>query len=286
MSSHQKAQKAFLKIICAFCAFWWLLLLVRGQGIEEVQRGFESPPDDAKIMMRWWWFGPAVTKSELEREMRLMKEGGIGGFEVQPVYPLLPDNSAAGIRNLPYLSDEFIDALRFASVKARELGLRMDLTLGSGWPYGGPQVPINEAATMLRMERVKIQPGSRRIPLPYTMPGEKLLAAFLVDGLRELTDFHDGAVWLPADAAQSPNEVLFFLSSRTGMQVKRPAVGAEGYVLNHLDRQATEQYLKNVGDRLMQAFGSNPPYAIFCDSLEVYNQDWTPDFLDEFQKRR
>jgi len=40
-------------------------------------------------MMRWWWFGPAVTKPELEREMRLMKEGGIGGFEVQPVYPLL-----------------------------------------------------------------------------------------------------------------------------------------------------------------------------------------------------
>ena len=34
-------------------------------------------------MMRWWWFGPAVTEPELEREMRLMKEGGIGGFEVQ-----------------------------------------------------------------------------------------------------------------------------------------------------------------------------------------------------------
>ena len=49
---------------------------------------FERPPDDSRIMMRWWWFGPAVTKPELEREMRLMKEGGIGGFEVQPVYPV------------------------------------------------------------------------------------------------------------------------------------------------------------------------------------------------------
>ena len=36
----------------------------------------------------------------------------------------------------------------------------------------------------------------------------------------------------------------------------------------------------------MQAFGSNPPYAIFCDSLEVYDSDWTGDFLEEFQKRR
>src|SRR5438477_11728800 len=107
------------------------------QTISDLQTGFEQPPNDAKIMMRWWWFGPAVTKPELEREMRLMKEGGIGGFEVQAVYPLSPDDPAKGIKNLPFLSDEFIDALRFVSAKARELGLRMDLTLGSGWPYGG-----------------------------------------------------------------------------------------------------------------------------------------------------
>src|SRR6185369_10210696 len=103
--------------------------------------------------------------------------------------------------------------------------------------------------------------------------------------LQELTDVHDGAVWLDGNP-EGPQEILFFVASRTGMQVKRPAVGAEGYVLNHLDKQATENYLKNVGDRLLQAFGSNPPYAVFCDSLEVYNQDWTPDFLDEFRKRR
>src|SRR5438105_13019346 len=101
----------------------------RAQSITELQRGFERPPDDAKIMMRWWWFGPAVTKPELEREMRLMKEGGIGGFEVQPVYPLWPDDPTRGIKNLPFLSDDFIDALRFVSVKSRELGLPMDPTL-------------------------------------------------------------------------------------------------------------------------------------------------------------
>jgi len=272
----------------------WLLLPVQGQSISELQRGFEQPPDDARIMMRWWWFGPAVTKPELERELRLMKEGGIGGFEIQAVYPLLPDDPALGIKNLPFLSDEFIDALRFVSAKARELGLRVDLTLGSGWPYGGPSVPISDAAARLRVERVKVAPNSRRVPLPNILPAEKLLAVFIArndgqtivpDTLRELTDLRDGAMWLP-DTLEGPHEILFFISSRTGMQVKRAAVGAEGYVLNHLDRAATERYLKNVGDRLLQAFGSNPPYAVFCDSLEVYNQDWTPDFLEEFSKRR
>ena len=111
----------------------------QAQTINELQRGFERPPDDSRIMMRWWWFGPAVTKPELEREMRVMKQGGIGGFEVQPVYPLTLDDPEKGIRNFPFLSDEHLEALRFVSAKARELGLRMDLTVGSGWPYGGPK---------------------------------------------------------------------------------------------------------------------------------------------------
>ena len=66
--------------------------------LNDLRRGFERPPDDARMMVRWWWFGPAVTKPELEKEMRLMKQGGIGGFEVQPTYPLELDDPAKGIR--------------------------------------------------------------------------------------------------------------------------------------------------------------------------------------------
>src|SRR5580765_3148035 len=105
-------------------------------------------------MLRWLWFGPAVTKPELEREMRLMKEGGIGGFEVQPVYPVALDDEATGIKTLPFLSAEFLDVLRFTFNKARDLGLRMDLTVGSGWPWGGSYLPVSEAAGKLRCDRV------------------------------------------------------------------------------------------------------------------------------------
>ena len=51
-------------------------------GIDDLQKGFVGPPASARIMMRWWWFGPAVTKPELERELRVMKDAGIGGVEV------------------------------------------------------------------------------------------------------------------------------------------------------------------------------------------------------------
>jgi hypothetical protein len=50
--------------------------------------------------------------------------------------------------------------------------------------------------------------------------------------------------------------------------------------------QRSSNHLSKVGDRLFEAFKSQPPKTVFCDSLEVYLSDWTPDFLDEFQKRR
>ena len=261
--------------------------------LADLERLFLAPPDEARIMMRWWWFGPTVTKAGLDREMRLMKEGGIGGFEIQPVYPVVLDDPALGFETHPFLSDAFIDHVRFAAVKARELGLRVDLTIGSGWPYGGPSVGVTHAAGKLRIERVAVTAGAAQAPLPDIRPGERLMAAFLAPsapaatttGLREVADFSGGLIHLP-DRAPHAREVLCFISSRTGMMVKRPAVGAEGFVLNHYDRAAVDHYLRTVGDRLLSAFEAGPPYAVFCDSLEVYESDWTGDLLEVFKTRR
>ncbi len=262
-------------------AAWILAAANPPATVADLQRAFAHPPDDARIMVRWWWFGPAVVKSELERELRAMREGGIGGVEVQPVYPLTLDDPPRGLRNLPYLSDEFLDQLRFASAKAQELGLRMDLTLGSGWPYGGPHIPAALASARLRVERVAVDAKAAAVPVPKMQDGEKLIAAFL-DASR--LDIVDGGARV-RDSAGEGRVVLFFISSRTHQMVKRAAVGAEGLVLDHYDRAATERHLKLVGDRLMQAF-SQPPYAVFSDSLEAYGADWSGDLLAEFQRRR
>ncbi|HEV2349561.1 MAG TPA: glycosyl hydrolase [Terriglobia bacterium] len=263
-------------------------------GLAGLQRKFQNPLNDCRIMVRWWWFGPSATTAELEREMRQMKDAGIGGFEVQPVYPLALDDPGRGFQNYPYLSPKFLEALQFTSAKARELGLRMDLTLGSGWPYGGPGVPVTQAAGVLRVLAMPLPPAADRMPLPYIGEGEKLIAVFLEqgnpktfnpEGGRELEDIHHGVVRLPG-GLNGPHVLLVFTAGRTGQTVKRASLGAEGFVMDHYDRAAVENYLNTVGGPLVRAFGANPPYAIFCDSLEVYGSDWTGDFLREFRARR
>lgn len=261
--------------------------------LDGLRQAFRTPPDDARIMMRWWWFGPTVSRAGIERELRAMRDGGIGGVEIQPVYPVTLDDPAAGLVTHPFLSSAFLEHLRFANDTARSLGMRVDLTLGSGWPYGGPDIGITQAAGRLLVERVAVPPQATRVVLPDIRTGERLLAAFLAprapagstEGLREVHDIADGVLRLP-DAAPAPREVLFFIGSRTGMMVKRAAVGAEGFVLDHYDRGALDHYLERVGRPLVAAFGATPPHAIFCDSLEVFDSDWTTDFLDAFKARR
>jgi hypothetical protein len=251
--------------------------------LESLRKGFAKPPDDARIMMRWWWFGSAVSHPELRRELETMKAAGIGGVEIQPVYPLALDDPARGVKNLPYLSPEFLDAVRFASGVARELGLRVDVTLGSGWPYGGPHTLVTQAAGNLRYGQIPVPEGARSVPLPSISEGEALIAAFI--GGKQSTSIHDGRIDIPPGLSGA-DLLEYFISSRTGQQVKRAAVEAEGFVLDHYDKGAVEAHLHSVADRLLTAFGGNPPHSVFSDSLEVYGSNWTPRFLEEFEKRR
>ncbi len=262
--------------------------------IEQVVPHFAQPPDDARILMRWWWFGPGVVKPELQREIQAMKAAGIGGFEIQPVYPQALDDASTGYRNLPYLSSGFLDELSFANKTARAAGMRVDLTLASGWPYGGPSVPIDQAAGRLRIAAVDLPQGATSIAVPPLEGGETLLAVFAGEGTaREYAAaglhpirFAQRQGRLLLTGAPVARVVVFYIASHTGQQVKRAAVGASGFVVDHYSHAAVGNYLQHVGDPLLSAFASQPPFAVFSDSLEVFGTDWTTDLLAEFQRRR
>ncbi len=257
--------------------------------LAKLQADFAHPPAGAKPMVRWWWFGTAVEKPEIRRELEQMKADGIGGVELAFVYPQVVDDPAKGLVNEPFLSGPMLDNVGYAASEGRRLGLRVDVTLGSGWPYGGPATTLTEAAGCLRVAEIAVAPGATSVPAVPLKEGESVVSISLVEGepqhwkasteqlLVQTKDF-------PPSGA--PRTALVFIASHTGQQVKRAAVGAEGWVLDPFSHQAVATHLHAVGEPLVKAFGATPPYAIFSDSLEAYGADWTPDLPAEFRRRR
>jgi hypothetical protein len=259
--------------------------------VVQLQRNFQTPPDDARIMVRWWWFGPAVDRAGIDRELAAMKAGGIGGFEVQPTYPLVLDNAGANppVKNIRWMSPEFLEMLGYTAAKAREMGMRFDLTLGSGWPYGGPKFDQQtEGPKRLNVQTVPVAAGQTRVAANGR--NGVVFAAFAgpvggdLSAMKEVP-LENGAAQLPAGFAGG--QVIFFGYGPAGLTaVKRAAYGADGPIIDHLSAKVVDRFIELVGEPEVKACGSNPPFSIFCDSLEVQGENWTEDFLGEFQKRR
>jgi len=262
--------------------------------MQEIRQDLLTPPPNARPIVRWWWFGAAVTKPEILRELQQMQTDGIGGAELAFVYPEVLDDPSRDLKNLPFLSPAMLDAVNYAQSEGRKLGLRIDVTLCSGWPYGGPATPLSEAAGRLRTVEVAVLPGAKSASLPKLAEGETFISASIVIGeLKHWNASSAKALQIPSEANEStiaPSSearvALFFIAGHTRQQVKRAAVGAEGYVLDPFSHQAVATHLKAVGEPLVNVFGSTPPYAIFSDSLEAYGADWTPTLPEEFKKRR
>ncbi len=264
-----------------------------------LKEAFLHPPQDAKPMTRWWWFGGAATPEEITRELTMMRDAGLRGVELQPVYPVAVDDAKRGIHNVRYFSPEWFRLLRHTLEETQRLGLQFDFTLGSGWPYGGPFIPSRLAAQKITvLSRDAHGPGEFTWPLYPYLTGEgrvfAVVAAPMLDS--EELDLTQSVV-LPAEhrgmihwrAPQGHWRVLAFTDSLTGQLVKRPTLGMEGYVIDHFDQRALDLFLDAVGARTIEELHSisDPPFhSVFCDSLEVYGADWTPNFLKEFKNRR
>ena len=276
-----------------------------GDPLAALKQGFAEPPAEARPTVRWWWFGPAVVKSQLEHEMTMMKAGGIGGFEVQPTYPLALDGQYPDLKNFKFLSPEFFSMLGFTADKAKELGLRMDLTLGSGWPYGGPMFTREEAAQSIGQGGVVlVTPGQKTAVPPAAGAGGRggrggaggpPIAALLgpiKDAAPGASAFlplslTNGVAQLPSDL-HGATQVTFYSYALAGlMQVKRPAYGAEGFIVDHYSPTSVAKFIKEIAEPEINALGADkPPYTIFCDSLEIAGEGWTPNFLNDFKRLR
>ncbi len=264
--------------------------------VDTIARGFQQPSNAFKPFTRWWWFGTA-SRSEIRREMRGLAQAGFGGVEIQTIYSALPGHPVEGYSNMKWLGDEWLDMVACAVVVGKELGLQVDLTFGNGWPFGGPHVDKQHASCRLASLSTPLTGGEQiEIPLGDLVEDPSRLVGIiagrvtaekqLVDNVNLQQFVKEGVLaWLVPAGDWT---LFWFYHEPTGQVVKRAAPGGEGLVMDHLNREAFSLYARRIDERLKTRFGprlGDHFGAFFCDSWEVFGENWTPKFAASFKER-
>lgn len=96
-----------------------------------------------------WWMASAVDRTGLEAQCAAMEEAGLGGFHVIPIYGAKGCES----RYRTYLSSDWMQAFKDAVEIGSRHGLGVDMTMGCGWCFGGPQLTSDQGCW--RIERIQ-----------------------------------------------------------------------------------------------------------------------------------
>ena len=112
---------------------------------------------EAKPGARWWWMGSAVDKANLTRSLEEYAAAGMGTMEITPIYGVKGNEA----RDISFLSPQWMEMLGHAESEAARLGMQMDMNTGTGWPFGGPEVTIEDAACRLLIEVYQLKKGER-----------------------------------------------------------------------------------------------------------------------------
>src|SRR5947209_7608502 len=106
-------------------------------------RGDDAPafPCEAKPWCYWWWMGSAVDPENIRHELQRYHDAGLGGVHVIPIYGVKGYEQ----QYIDYLSPKWMAMLKVTVEEAARLDMGVDMTLGSGWCFGGPQIEPEEA---------------------------------------------------------------------------------------------------------------------------------------------
>ncbi len=260
---------------------------VQGQTIKS-DLSWPSITKEAKPWTRWWWLGSAVDKEGITFRLEEMAKAGLGGVEITPIYGTKGFES----KYIDFLSPEWMTILGHTVNEGKRLDMGIDMNTGSGWPFGGPKVKVEDGASRYILQSYSLTSGNKlseniAVNDARRKEGSSLLKLIAWSDKGEKTDLtslvSEGTLdWI----APPGNWKLYALfNGKTLQKVKRAAPGGEGLVMDHYSAKAVDTYL-GMFETAFQKSKTPVPNSFFNDSFEVYGADWTPEILKEFEKRR
>ena len=112
---------------------------------------FAAPTQEARTKL-WWFHGETeTTKEGIDSDLRAFKDAGIGGV----VFYDQTHGSQEGA--CPALSPEWWEMMKYAAVKAKELGLTFDVASTNGYVAGGPWISAEDGMQKI----ITLRPGDK-----------------------------------------------------------------------------------------------------------------------------
>ena len=245
------------------------------------------PNQEAKPGTRWWWLGSAVTENDLKWNLRQYADHGIGAIEITPIYGVQGNEK----NNIPFLSPRYMDILKYVNAECKADGIEFDMATGTGWPFGGPWVPLDESASqMLIIDTTVVGKKIKALdlrPIEKKRKNTSLVGIYAFSEgkfLKITTPLVEGTLTtkLPSKGTW---RIIALYQKKGVMAVKRAAPGGAGFVIDHFDKQAVTNYLKHI-EEAFEKTGTPYPHTFFNDSYEVSESDYTPTLFQEFYNRR
>lgn len=245
------------------------------------------PNQEAKPGTRWWWLGSAVTENDLKWNLRQFADHGIGAIEITPIYGVQGNEK----NNIPFLSPRYMDILKYVNAECKADGIEFDMATGTGWPFGGPWVPLDESVSqMLIIDTTVVGKKIKALdlrPIEKKRKNTSLVGIYAFSEgkfLKITTPLVEGTLTtkLPSKGTW---RIIALYQKKGVMAVKRAAPGGAGFVIDHFDKQAVTNYLKHI-EEAFEKTGTPYPHTFFNDSYEVSESDYTPTLFQEFYNRR
>jgi len=281
---------------------------------DELSAQFVSPPDSARPWVYWFWNNGNVTKAGITADLEAMKRAGIGGVIIMDVV----ERFAPPPGDADFMSVKWQALFQFAVSEAHRLGLEINMTNGPGW-CGSSGPWITPALSMQKLVSTNLAVAgpahfSAALPRPnadsmrqHDAFNSTVAYPEYYQDIAVLAYPNTNAGGVPASAVVNLTAKLdsdgnldwdipagHWIIERighttTGSSTRPPVKGGNGLECDKLSRDAVNVHFTNMMGRLIREAGAlagETLAATHIDSWEVGSQNWTPEFREEFEKRR
>jgi hypothetical protein len=229
----------------------------------------------------WHWMAGAVDETNLVRELHRYADAGLGGMHIIPIY------GAKGWEPhyIPFLSPRWMEVLDTTVTEARKVGMGVDMTTGTGWNFGGPNITPELSCLRLDKKIIEVPAGQKPARLANRADVLAVLAENATAATLDLTDKTSAAGDVEWTAPGTGWKLRVLTILRGQPEVERAAPGGEGPLLNPFYRRAIDHYLERFDAAFANA-GKAKPRSMYNDSYEYHGAMWSPDLYEQFAKRR